>query len=451
MLHQFIPQEVFEYIDRSPNANISYLYQQGIIEDNYDISLQTFDSLSNDSAPIIDYRRIKSLTIIDESFENEVQNMSSAERLQRIERMSTMDKARYETIFMDFAQTKPIQMRINNLELELLLRQELLLREIKIPFEFRVFDGNQVTDVGSENYLSALNESQFKTPLFIRDDETHRYELRLAFPNLDRFIEESVYNTFLLSLLFTFIIIVVFAASLFQIIKQKKISDIKSDFINNMTHEFKTPIATIHLALDALKNKDVFTDIKKSFGYLDMIREENKRLHTHVENVLQISQLEKQELDLAKEKIDPHNTIQNALDHVRLIIENRGGMLSQSFTSEPIKLLISPLHMTNVWVNLLDNAIKYSNDQLVVDVETFLDEKGFVVKIKDKGIGMSPAVRKRIFDKFYRESSGNVHNVKGHGLGLAYVKQILNMHSGTISVSSVPNQGSTFTVLLPLK
>jgi two-component system phosphate regulon sensor histidine kinase PhoR len=391
------------------------------------------------------------LTIIDESFENEVQNMSSAERLQRIERMSTMDKARYETIFMDFAQTKPIQMRINNLELELLLRQELLLREIKIPFEFRVFDGNQVTDVGSENYLSALNESQFKTPLFIRDDETHRYELRLAFPNLDRFIEESVYNTFLLSLLFTFIIIVVFAASLFQIIKQKKISDIKSDFINNMTHEFKTPIATIHLALDALKNKDVFTDIKKSFGYLDMIREENKRLHTHVENVLQISQLEKQELDLAKEKIDPHNTIQNALDHVRLIIENRGGMLSQSFTSDPIKLLISPLHMTNVWVNLLDNAIKYSNDQLVVDVETFLDEKGFVVKIKDKGIGMSPAVRKRIFDKFYRESSGNVHNVKGHGLGLAYVKQILNMHSGTISVSSVPNQGSTFTVLLPLK
>ena len=349
--------EVFEYIDRSPNTNISYLYQQGIIEDNYDISLQTFDSLSNDSAPIIDYRRIKSLTIIDESFENEVQNMSSAERLQRIERMSTMDKARYETIFMDFAQTKPIQMRINNLQLELLLRQELLLREIKIPFGFRVFDGNQVTDVGSENYLSALNESQFKTPLFIRDDETHRYELRLAFPNLDRFIEESVYNTFLLSLLFTFIIIVVFAASLFQIIKQKKISDIKSDFINNMTHEFKTPIATIHLALDALKNKDVFTDIKKSFGYLDMIREENKRLHTHVENVLQISQLEKQELDLAKEKIDPHNTIQNALDHVRLIIENRGGMLSQSFTSEPIKLLISPLHMTNVWVNLLDLSL----------------------------------------------------------------------------------------------
>ena len=350
---------------------------------------------------------------------------------------------------MDFAQTKPIQMRINNLELELLLRQELLLREIKIPFEFRVFDGNQVTDVGSENYLSVLNESQFKTPLFIRDDATHRYELRLAFTNLDRFIEESVYNTFLLSLLFTFIIIVVFASSLFQIIKQKKISNIKSDFINNMTHEFNTPIATIHLALDALKNKDVFKDSKKSFGYLDMIREENKRLHTHVENVLQISQLEKQELDLAKENIDPHKTIQNALDHVRLIIENRGGKLVQRFTSESIQLLISPVHMTNVWVNLLDNAIKYSNEQLVVYLETVADDKGFIVKIKDKGIGMSANVRKRIFDKFYRESSGNVHNVKGHGLGLAYVKQIVDMHSGTISVSSILNQGSTFTVFLP--
>ena len=352
---------------------------------------------------------------------------------------------------MDFAQTKPIQMRINNLELELLLRQELILREIKIPFEFRVFDGNQVTDVGSENYLSVLNESQFKTPMFIRDDETHRYELRLAFPNLDRFIEESVYNTFLLSLLFTFTIIVVFAVSMYHIIKQKKISDIKSDFINNMTHEFKTPIATIHLALDALKNKDVLKNTKKSFGYLDLIREENKRLHTHVENVLQISQLEKQELDLVKENIDPHKTIKNALDHVRLIIENRGGKLIQRLSSKSIQLFISPIHMTNVWINLLDNAIKYSNERLIVEVETIVDDNGFIVKIKDNGIGMSATVRKRIFDKFYRESSGNVHNVKGHGLGLAYVKQIVNMHFGTISVSSVPKQGSTFTVFLPFK
>ncbi len=442
--------EVFEYIDRRPNSDISYFYQQGIIEDNYNISLQTFDSLSNDSAPILDYRRIKSLTIIDDSFEREKENMTSTERLERVERISTMDKARYETIFMDFAATKPIQMRVNNLELELLLRQEFLLREIRIPFEFRVFEGNQITDVGSENYLSVLNERQFKTPLFIRDDESHRYELRVAFPRLDRFIEESVYNTLLLSLLFTLVILGVFAASLFQILKQKKISQIKSDFINNMTHEFKTPIATIHLALDALKNKGVRKDSEDYRGYLEMIREENKRLQTHVENVLQISQLEKRELDLEKENIDPHLTIQNALDHVRLIIQNRGGQLTHRFSNQPVQLFLSTVHMTNVWINLLDNAIKYSDEELIVDVETLVHEKEFIVKIKDQGIGMTAAVRKRIFDKFYRETSGNIHNVKGHGLGLSYVKQIVKMHSGTISVSSIPNQGSTFTVILPI-
>ena len=182
-----------------------------------------------------------------------------------------------------------------------------------------------------------------------------------------------------------------------------------------------------------------------------MISEENKRLHTHVEYLLQSSQLEKQELDLVKENIDPHKTIKNALDHVRLIIENRGGKLSQRLSSKSIQLFISPIHMTNVWVNLLDNAIKYSNERLIVEVETIVDDNGFIVKIKDNGIGMSATVRKRIFDKFYRESSGNVHNVKGHGLGLAYVKQIVNMHFGTISVSSIPKQGSTFTVFLPFK
>ena len=219
--------EVFEYIDRSPNSNITYLYRQGIIEDDYNISAQSFDSLSKDSASIIDFRTIKSTTIIDESFENEVDRMSSVERLQRIERMSSMDKARYETIFMDFAETKPIQKRINNFELELLLRQELIIRDIKIPFEFRVFDGNQITPVGSENYLSYLNEPQFKIPLFIRDDESHRYDLRLTFPKLDRFIQQSIYNTLLLSLFFTLTIVVVFGISLYQFLKQKKISQIK--------------------------------------------------------------------------------------------------------------------------------------------------------------------------------------------------------------------------------
>lgn len=442
--------EVFQYIDRSPSTNKTYIYQQGIIEDNYNIYPQLFDSLSKDTFPIFDYRTVKSTTIIDESFEDEIERMSSVERLQRIERMPNLDKAKYESIFMDFAAIKPIQKRLSTIELELLLRQELQVRDIRIPFEFRVFDGNRMTLLGSDNYLAYLGEDQFKTPLFLRLDDSSRYELRLAFPDQSRFVFSSVIGSVLLSLFFIVVILVVFGMSLSQILKQKKISEIKTDFINNMTHEFKTPIATINLALDALVNPKVTGDQKRTLSYLNMIRDENKRMNTQVEHVLQISQLEKKELDLVKEIIDPMKTLKQALDHVRLLIDQRQGALIEIFDPKLVKLNISKAHMTNVWVNLLENAIKYSPDQLEVTVSTHVSDDFFEVQIKDRGKGMSPSVRKRIFDKFYREPSGNIHNVKGHGLGLSYVKQIVSLHSGTISVQSENKQGSIFTVKLPL-
>jgi two-component system phosphate regulon sensor histidine kinase PhoR len=376
--------------------------------------------------------------------------MSSVERLQRIERMPNLDKAKYESIFMDFASIKPIQKRLSTIELELLLRQELQVRDIRIPFEYRVFDGNRMTLLGSENYLAYLGQDQFKTPLFLRLDGSSRYELRLAFPGQNRFVISSVLGSVLLSLFFIVVILVVFGVSLSQILKQKKISEIKTDFINNMTHEFKTPIATINLALDALVNPKVAGDQKKILNYLSMIRDENKRMNTQVEHVLQISQLEKKELDLVKENIDPMKTLKQALDHVRLLIDQRQGTLVEIFEPKQVKLNLSKVHMTNVWVNLLENAIKYSPDRLEVTVSTHITNDFFEVQIKDRGKGMSPSVRKRIFDKFYREPSGNIHNVKGHGLGLSYVKQIVSLHSGTISVQSESKQGSVFTVKLPL-
>jgi two-component system phosphate regulon sensor histidine kinase PhoR len=307
-----------------------------------------------------------------------------------------------------------------------------------------------MTLLGSENYLAYLGQDQFKTPLFLRLDGSSRYELRLAFPGQNRFVISSVLGSVLLSLFFIVVILVVFGVSLSQILKQKKISEIKTDFINNMTHEFKTPIATINLALDALVNPKVAGDQKKILNYLSMIRDENKRMNTQVEHVLQISQLEKKELDLVKENIDPMKTLKQALDHVRLLIDQRQGTLVEIFEPKQVKLNLSKVHMTNVWVNLLENAIKYSPDRLEVTVSTHITNDFFEVQIKDRGKGMSPSVRKRIFDKFYREPSGNIHNVKGHGLGLSYVKQIVSLHSGTISVQSESKQGSVFTVKLPL-
>ena len=167
--------------------------------------------------------------------------------------------------------------------------------------------------------------------------------------------------------------------------------------------------------------------------------------------MLQISKLDRKELELTTSEIDPHRPIKTAIEHVRLLIDQNEGILRVSLDPMQVKLSMSESHMTNVWVNLLENAIKYSKDRVEIDVTTSISEDAFVVKIEDQGIGMSNSVRKRVFDRFYREESGNIHNVKGHGLGLSYVKRIVELHDGTISVSSQLKKGSAFTVRFPLK
>ena len=439
--------DVFQYVQRNSNTQQTTVYEQGIIKDDYGIFPSDFDSLAIDTLPIFDYRTVKTTTIINENFDNVVEGMTIAERYQQVERLSNMDQAIYESVFMDLASKKKISERVNNLEIELLLRQELLLRDIDPSFEFSVYEGNRKTDLSSVNYLSTLDKIQFKTPLFLDTDKKSRYELRISFPDKDVFITSSVWSSIVLSVLFTLIIIVVFASTLYQVIKQKKISEIKTDFINNMTHEFKTPIATINLALDAMSN--VHVGPEKIKNYMNMIRQENKRMNTQVENVLQISQLDKKELDLHLEPYDPQQTLKNAIEHVRLMVNQRGGTLNATFSETYQTLQISKTHLTNVWVNLLENAIKYSTDLLDIKVQSKWTESTYEVIVSDKGIGMSSSVKKRIFDKFYREHTGNIHNVKGHGLGLAYVKRIVEIHNGTISVESQPKLGSTFTVSIP--
>ena len=222
------------------------------------------------------------------------------------------------------------------------------------------------------------------------------------------------------------------------------------DFINNMTHEFKTPIATINLALDAIKNPKIISDQTKVFRYLQMIRDENKRMHAQVENVLRISKLEKNELDLNKERLQLHDIILDAITHVELIVEDRGGYIQTHFGALKSSILANQDHFTNVIVNILDNAIKYSEDEPRIDIYTENVKHYIVVKIRDQGAGMSRVVQKKIFEKFYREHTGDIHNVKGHGLGLAYVKQILDDHHGQITVISEKGKGSTFIIKLPL-
>jgi two-component system phosphate regulon sensor histidine kinase PhoR len=217
-----------------------------------------------------------------------------------------------------------------------------------------------------------------------------------------------------------------------------------------MTHEFKTPIATINLALDAIKNPKIIEDKEKVFKYLQMIKDENKRMHAQVENVLRISKLEKKELNINKESLNIKEVIEDAIEHVHLILEDRSGTITKHFNALRTTVLINDVHFTNVIVNILENAIKYSPDVPKIDV--FLENvKDFaVIKIKDNGLGMGKVAQKRVFEKFYREHTGDLHNVKGHGLGLAYVKKIIEDHNGQIFVESEKGKGSTFIIKIPL-
>jgi two-component system phosphate regulon sensor histidine kinase PhoR len=217
-----------------------------------------------------------------------------------------------------------------------------------------------------------------------------------------------------------------------------------------MTHEFKTPIATINLAIDSIRNPKIIGDQDKVMRYLSMIKEENKRMHAQVENVLRISKLEKNELNISKEPLEINDLLYDAITHVELLVEDRNGYVKTHLNADKSSVLANETHFTNVVVNVLDNAIKYSDEEPKIDVYTENAGNSIIIRISDQGNGMSKQVQKKVFEKFYREHSGNVHNVKGHGLGLAYVKRIVDDHQGHISVESEKGKGSTFIIKLPL-
>ena len=217
-----------------------------------------------------------------------------------------------------------------------------------------------------------------------------------------------------------------------------------------MTHEFKTPIATINLAIDSIKNPKIIDNKEKVIRYAEMIKEENKRMHAQVENVLRISRLEKNQLDLTNEIVDLHDIIDDAVTHIDLIINDKEGYINKHFEALRSEVMVSKFHFTNVIVNMLDNAVKYTNDSPKIDIYTENVDNNIILKIKDQGIGMNKNVQKHVFEKFYREQKGNIHDVKGHGLGLSYVKKIVEHNQGSVYVESEKGKGSTFFIKLPL-
>ena len=246
------------------------------------------------------------------------------------------------------------------------------------------------------------------------------------------------------------IILGIYIVSVNYMMRQKKIADIKTDFINNMSHEFKTPLATISVATDSLNNDRIATNPDKVKYYSQLIKQENIRMKKQVENVLNMSKLERNEMKLFLKQTNIRELIQRLIESFRIIVEERNGTLVQEFTAENYHLKVDEFHLSNALVNLLDNANKYSPENPEIKIKTRNEGNKYVIEISDKGMGMETMNRKKIFEKFFREETGNVHNVKGQGLGLSYVKRIIELHGGQVLVESVKGKGSTFIVKLPI-
>ena len=250
-------------------------------------------------------------------------------------------------------------------------------------------------------------------------------------------------------ILFTGVIITAFALTIRTMLNQKKISEIKSDFINNMTHELKTPLATISLAIDAIGNEKVMDNKEKIRYFSGIIKEENKRMNKQVESILQSALLEKNEIGLKLQATDVHDVITHTVENIQLQLASKNGHVELRLDAINPIIKADDVHFSNVIFNLLDNAIKYSKENLEVIISTYSTRKNLVITISDNGIGMSRDTISRIFEKFYRAHTGNVHNVKGFGLGLSYVKAIMDAHKGKIKVESAVGKGSKFTLEFP--
>ncbi|NNF74771.1 MAG: HAMP domain-containing histidine kinase [Flavobacteriaceae bacterium] len=435
------------FLRQDEDSNELIVYRNGIFEENYRIP--SFIDIGLDSvniSRILNERQTKvySTNTLDGSLQ-----LSPEKSIQYITELSRLEKETFESAYRDQAKRIPIHRRVSKGQIEYLLSKKLLEDNIDIDFEYAIYAKDLATKIQSDNFELARN-STIGVPIFLDNNNASDFTLYVNFPERKRFILSSIIGMTLLSIIFTTIIIIAYTSAIYQLIKQRQISQIKTDFINNMTHEFKTPIATINLALDAIKNPQIINDEDKVKRYLKMIKDENKRMHAQVENVLRISKLDKNELNISKDRVKLHDLIEDAIAHIELIVEDRNGYIKSHLDAAKSSVLANPSHFTNVIVNILDNAVKYSQDEPKIDIYTENVGNNIILKIEDQGSGMTKSVQKKVFEKFYREHTGDVHNVKGHGLGLAYVKRIVDDHQGHVSVESEKGKGSTFIIKLPL-
>ncbi len=394
------------------------------------------------------------------------------ERMEEYNRRADIEATKYRY------NPPPIQERIIVDHLDENLRKQLQSRKINIDYTYGVYstsDKQFVIRDGKFNYVASedddfgsqavtipdiddvpaidggyLMDTPYSVPLFQRSSKLMPDgKLMVFFPGRTRYVWSSVWMTVLAAILFTGIILFCFIYTIQVILAQKKLSKMKTDFINNMTHEFKTPIATISLASDSINNPKIAGNKDKVMRFANIIKQENRRMNSQVEKVLQMALLDKNDFQLKLTQVNTHEVIQQAVRNIGLRVEKQGGTVTADLEAANSTIECDMTHFSNVINNLLDNAFKYSKEVPEISVSTQNVANGIQISVQDKGIGMTKEARKHIFDKFYRVHTGNLHDVKGFGLGLSYVKAILTAHKGQIDVNSELGKGSEFILTFP--
>ena len=349
------------------------------------------------------------------------------------------------------ASDRPLEDRIDINVLDQTLRTQLANNGINIPYHFSVYTSNGNLVMRCSDYETEGENNAFTTTIFRNDPVQKMGTLKVHFPMYSKYITQSIW--FLMpSLIFTLILLVTFILTLVMVFRQKKLTEVKNDFINNMTHEFKTPISSISLAAQMLCDESVPKSEKMTKRLATTINDETNRLRFQVEKVLQLSMYENQRARLNLREVDANELIAGVIHTFTLKVEKNGGKIISNLRAENPNIYVDEMHFTNVIFNLMDNAVKYRRQEahLELKLSTWNENDRLCISIQDNGIGIKKDDIKKIFEKFYRVHTGNLHDVKGFGLGLAYVKKIITEHKGTITAESELGIGTKFIIKMPL-